>query len=105
MIIGKSEKMPAALLQLNFDFIKIWAKKNNYAIKNITSYLKIINRIQKEINICNKNLGKWKQIKRFEITLDEWTIIDGHLTPTLKMKRKFILKKYKKLPSNIYNTH
>ncbi len=105
MVIGESEKMPAALLQLNFDFIKKWAKKNDYIIKNISSDLKIINRIQKEINICNKNLGKWEQIKRFEITPDEWTIIDGHLTPTLKMKRKFILKKYKKLYSNIYNTH
>ena len=39
----------------------------------------------------NTNFGKWEQIKKFEITSDEWTIEAGHLTPTMKMKRKIIL--------------
>lgn len=104
MVIGEGEKMPAALIQLNFDFVKDWAKLKGYKIDDITTNHKVIERIQKEIDFYNENFGKWEQIKKFEITPDEWTIDDGHLTPTMKMKRKVIKEKYKNLHDKIYNS-
>lgn len=104
MVIGESEKMPAALIQINFDFVKEWAKRKNYQINNVSSDVKLISRIQKEIDICNVNFGKWEQIKKFEITPEVWTIEEGLLTPTLKMKRKNIKKKYTYLHEKIYNS-
>ena len=53
--------------------------------------------IQKEIDFYNQRFGKWEQIKKFEITPDEWSIEEGLLTPTMKMKRKVIKEKYKNL--------
>ncbi|GGW73113.1 hypothetical protein GCM10008085_26670 [Winogradskyella epiphytica] len=50
----------------------------------------------------NTSLGRWERIKKFEITPDEWTIEAGHLTPTLKLKRKVIKDKYKALFTKIY---
>ena len=47
--------------------------------------------------------GKWEQIKRFELTPEEWSIDGGHLTPTMKMKRKIIKEIYKDLYDKIYN--
>lgn len=104
MIIGEGEKMPAALIQPNFDFIKDWADRHQHKIVDITSDEKLINRIQKEIDFHNQKFGKWEQIKRFEITPEEWTIEAGLLTPTMKMKRKFIKEKYKNLHQKIYNS-
>ncbi|QOD61048.1 long-chain fatty acid--CoA ligase [Polaribacter haliotis] len=104
MVIGEGEKMPAAIIQIHFDFVYEWAKRKNHTIKNITSNKKLIKRIQKEIDFYNKKFGKWEQIKKFEITPDEWTIEDGHLTPTMKMKRKVIKEKYKNLHKKIYNS-
>lgn len=104
MVIGEGEKMPAALIQLNFDFINDWAKRHNHIIKDITLDEKLIQRIQKEIDFHNQKFGKWEQIKKFEITHDEWTIESGHLTPTMKMKRKIIKEKYKNLHQKIYNS-
>lgn len=104
MVIGEGEKMPAALIQLHFDFIYDWAKRKNYTIKEITSDKKLIERVQKEVDFFNKKFGKWEQIKKFEITPDEWTIEAGHLTPTMKMKRKIIKEKYKNLYEKIYNS-
>lgn len=104
MVVGESEKMPAAIIQLNFDFVNEWAKRHNYTIKNINSDEKLIKRIEKEISYFNKQFGKWEQIKRFEITPDEWTIEAGHLTPTMKMKRKIIKEKYNNLYRKIYNS-
>lgn len=102
MIIGEGEKMPAALIQLNFEFIEKWSKKHKYKINDVTTDPKLISRIQKEVDHYNKMFGKWEQIKRFEITPDEWTIEDNLLTPTMKMRRKNILEKYKHLSDKIY---
>ena len=104
MVIGESEKMPAALIQINFDFVKEWAKRKGHTITNVSTDLNLIFRLQKEIDKCNLNFGKWEQIKKFEITPEEWTIEDNLLTPTMKMKRKNIKEKYKHLHQKIYNS-
>ncbi len=94
MILGEGEKMPTALIQPNFEFVKDWIQRkkincelNNTAICNSAA---VKNRIQKEIDTCNKHFGKWEQIKKFELTPEVWSIESGHLTPTLKMKRDVI---------------
>ena len=104
MVIGEGEKMPAALIQPNFEFLKDWAEIKNYDVINFSSDQRVIDRIQKEIDFHNQKFGKWEQIKKFEITPEEWTIEDNLLTPTLKMKRKNIKEKYKNLYNKIYNS-
>jgi len=103
MIVGEGQKMPAALLQINFEFVEEWAKRKGYTIDKVNEDKKLRNRIQEEIDTCNKHFGKWEQIKQFQITQEEWTTESGHLTPTLKMKRKVILEKHKNLYNKIYN--
>ena len=63
---------------------------------------KLIKRIQKEIDKYNERFGKWEMIKKFELTPDVWSIEDGHLTPTMKMRRKIIKEKYMDLYNKIY---
>ncbi len=104
MVIGESQKMPAALIQINFEFVNEWAKRKNYTITDVSTDVNLIPRIQKEIDICNANFGNWEKIKKFEITPEEWTIEDGLLTPTMKMKRKNIKEKYKHLHQKIYSS-
>jgi len=103
MIIGEGEKMPAAFIQINFDFAKEWANRKQLNAETILYNERFINRIQKEIDFHNQKFGKWEQIKKFEITHDEWTVDAGHLTPTMKMRRKIIKEKYKNLYQKIYN--
>ncbi|MGR7811943.1 AMP-dependent synthetase/ligase [Lacinutrix undariae] len=105
MVIGEGEKMPTALIQVNYEFVKEWAKRHQLTFnsnQDIASNEKLRNRIQEEIDVANKKFGHWEQIKKFEITPDEWTIESGHLTPTLKMKRKIIKNIYKDLIEKIY---
>jgi long-chain acyl-CoA synthetase len=108
MVIGEGEKMPAALIQPNFEFIKDWIKRKNKNIKtdnaSIISSEEVKNRIQKEIDYANTHFGKWEQVKKFELTPDIWSIDDGHLTPTMKMKRKIIKEKYHNLIEKIYRS-
>ncbi|WP_299438835.1 long-chain fatty acid--CoA ligase [uncultured Aquimarina sp.] len=106
MVIGDGEKMPAAFIQLNFEFVKDWADRKDIAIgttnEEIINNQIIIDRIQEEVDEHNEKFGKWERIKRFELTADEWSIEAEHLTPTMKLKRKVIKAKYQDLYSKIY---
>jgi len=106
MVIGDGEKMPAAFIQPNFEFITDWAKMHNISLGNTVQEQinnpKLLERIQKEVDLHNAKFGKWEQVKRFELTPDVWSIDKGHLTPTMKMKRKIIKEKYLDLYNKIY---
>lgn len=108
MVVGEGEKMPAALIQPNFEFITDWIQRKEKDIgtsqKEIANSEIIIKRIQKEVNKCNEKFGKWEQIKRFELTSNIWSIDTGELTPTMKMKRNVIKEIYKDLYEKIYRT-
>ena len=107
MVIGEGQKMPAAIIQPNFEFIKDWIERKKLNIGKTNEEMiaseDVLKRIQEEVNVCNQNFGKWEQIKVFKLTKDEWSIAGGHLTPTMKMKRAIILKIYKDLYDDIYN--
>ena len=106
MVIGDGQKMPAAFIQPNFDFIKEWERLHGINIdkthEEIISNPKVIQRIQEEVDILNEKFGNWEKIKRFELTPDIWSIAGGHLTPTMKLKRKIVMDKYIDLFHKIY---
>lgn len=107
MVIGEGEKMPAAFIQPNFEFVREWAKRKDINIggtkEDLVKNEKVIARIQKEIDRINKRFGHWEQIKRFELTPVVWGIDNGHLTPTMKMKREDIMDIYEDLYRKIYD--
>ena len=106
MVIGEGQKMPAALIQPAFEYISTWAEDNKIELGNsmeeICQNEQLIGAIQADITQHNQNFGKWEQIKKFELTPDVWSIDDGHLTPTMKVKRKVVKEKYKALNDKIY---
>ena len=107
IVVGEGQKMPAALIQPNFEFIKEWIERKKLKIdsdlKSICESNPIINRIQEEVDEANQNFGKWEQVKKFELTPEIWSIDAGHLTPTMKIKRKVVKEIYRDLIDKIYN--
>ncbi len=106
MVIGDGEKMPAAFIQPNFEFVTEWAHRHNNTTfssnEDMCSSKMVIDRIQEEIDHCNEKFGNWEKVKRFELTPDIWSIDAGHLTPTMKLRRKIIKEKYNDLYQKIY---
>ncbi|WP_158210894.1 AMP-dependent synthetase/ligase [Myroides phaeus] len=106
MVIGEGEKMPAAFIQPNFEFVREWARRKRYDIGTTNEELvknqKVIDRIMEEVTYINKKFGKWEQVKKFELTPEVWSIDSEHLTPTLKLRRRIILEMYKDLYEKIY---
>ena len=106
MVIGEGQKMPAALIQPNFDYIKNWFSQNGIAAEDdlvsICKNQSLLDEIQKEIDDHNQRFGKWEQIKKFELTPEMWSIENEFLTPTMKVKRNTLKTHYKDLITKIY---
>jgi long-chain acyl-CoA synthetase len=105
MVIGDGEKMPAAFIQPNFEFVKEWANRKGLSLgshEDIANSKEVKERMQEEIEGINTKFGHWEQVKRFEMTPDVWSVDGGEMTPTLKLKRKAIKEKYQKLYDKIY---
>lgn len=105
MVIGDGEKMPAAFIQPDFEFVKQWGQRKGLSLnsnEDVANSPEVKERIQEEIDGINKKFGNWEQIKKFEITPELWSVDGGEMTPTLKLKRKQIKEKYQKLYENIY---
>lgn len=106
MVIGEGEKMPAAFIQPNFEFVKEWAKRHHIevgaSLTEICTNEKVIERFQEEVTCYNEKFGKWEKVKAFKLTPEEWSIDAGHLTPTLKLKRRIIKERYSTLYDQIY---
>ena len=106
MVIGDGEKMPGAFIQPSFEFLAEWSQRKGINLgatnEEIVQNERVIKRIQREIDEINERFGNWEKVKRFELTPDVWSIDAGHLTPTMKLKRKIIKEKYNDLYQKIY---
>jgi len=106
MVVGADEKFTGALIVPSFTNLREWMKQkkisfkgNEDAIQN-TQVLALYKDIIHESNTLFNHV---EQIKKFELIPNEWTIDTGELTPTLKLKRKVILEKYKGSVERIYH--
>lgn len=106
MVVGDGEKMPCALVQPEFNFVKRWAELHNLNIGNTPAEMakspEVKARIEKEIEKLNSKLGNWEQIKKIELMPEVWSVENGLLTPTMKLKRKVIKEKYLDLYHRLY---
>lgn len=107
MVVGFNEKFAGALLSPNFEFLHDWCHKKKIHYRenmDLIENQQVIARYQEEIDLYNPRLGKTEQIKKFQLVCEEWTPENGELSPTLKLKRRFIKEKYKKRIDQIYGS-
>lgn len=105
MVVGAGRKMPTALIQPNVEYVLNWLKEKGIQCTSLVEAVQetqLTEAIQGEIDHHNQHFGSWEQIKKFQLTPEEWTIDDGHLTPTMKLKRKVIKDKYADLIESMY---
>jgi long-chain acyl-CoA synthetase len=97
VVVGENQKFVAALIVPDFSEIKEWCESEKIVYshpKEMVDNLNVKNLIKSEIDKYNHELSKAENVMKFEILADEWTQDNGLLTPTLKVKRSKISKKY-----------
>jgi long-chain acyl-CoA synthetase len=106
MVIGENQKFASAILSPNFNFLHNWAMRHNIEFRDNIELIQIPQvqaRYQRVVIETNKNLGLTEQIKRFRLVYEEWSPSTGELSPTLKLKRKFLMTRYEKIVDEIFS--
>jgi len=105
MVIGEHEKFASALIAPDYLFVKEWCNANKISGNNNAELLtnsQLIDAFKKEVQKYNDTIADFEKINRFKLVSDVWSPASGELSPTLKMKRKFITEKYQGLIDQIY---
>ncbi len=106
VVFGENEKYAAALIIPDFDFIKSWCKKHEISYSNDHDMLNnqdVKTRLANEIKRINSFFGDTEKIKRYCFIEDSWTVANGILTPTLKVKRSVVKEKYSNLINKLFH--
>jgi long-chain acyl-CoA synthetase len=105
MVIGSGRKFPAAICILNEPGVKEWCSRHDIEYTSINEMAlnqQVRDRVWKDVERANSSFGKWEQVKKIIIDTDEFTVDNGCLTPTFKVKRKPILAKYEEQIEALY---
>jgi len=105
MVIGDKRKFLSALLVPDFATLQVWADGQGIDTSDreaLTSHEKVRSLFEAEIADVNKNLGKYQLVNAFGLLGNEWTIETEELTPTQKIKRRIISKKYAAVIDSVY---
>ena len=105
MVVGENRKHPAALISPEPGVVSDWCNRHNHPYpgeENIASDEVIFNRIMDEVNSLMAPFAQWEQVKVIKIIPEPFSVEGGELTPTLKLKRDPIKKKYGALIDSIY---
>jgi len=105
MVLGENRKFPAALIVPAFKAVVHHFKQTGVHFNSnseIVSRPEVNALIEAEIRLLNQHFGRYSQIKKFVLLEEEWSIAGGELTPTLKLKRTELLKKYAREVESLY---
>lgn len=105
MVVGAERKFVGALIVPGFPTLREWMRKNNIPFVSEAEAIRhpqVLEHYQKLVESFNTFFNHVEQIKKFELLPREWSIESGEMTPTLKIKRKVVMEKYKDAVDRIY---
>lgn len=105
VLIAEGRQFVSALIVPNFEFLHEFIKKNNIQFSDWQTIVKneqVINFYKEKIKELQHQLSDFEKVKKFTLMPAEFDINSGEITPTLKVKRNVVLKKYADLIEEMY---
>lgn len=105
VVIGNHRKFPSALIVPSFAALQTYAESLALGIKErkeIVRHPRIIEFFKKKVDEVTRDLAPHEKIKKIALIDSEFTIESGELTPTLKIRRKFVEEKYREIIDALY---
>ena len=107
VVVGPGRKYCAVLLFIDQDTLRIFASSiglsKEIPVERLIEHPKVLHKYQDLVDVANDGMDHWSTIKHFRLMLDQLSIENGFLTPTLKIKRKRICDKYKEQIDILYD--
>lgn len=107
MVVGENQRFTGALIVPDFNFLHNWCTIHSVSYRDNKELIEkpvILERIQREVDKYNLELDHISQVKSFRLVCENWTPETGELSPTLKLKRKVVFKKYEDKVNSIYQS-
>ncbi|HPA22311.1 MAG: long-chain fatty acid--CoA ligase [Chitinophagaceae bacterium] len=105
MVVGADRKFVGALIVPSLPNLKEWMQLKGISFTTVTdavNHPKVLELYKEIVESFNQYFNNVEQVKKFELLPEEWTIDTGELTPTLKLKRRVIMEKFKSAVDRIY---
>jgi long-chain acyl-CoA synthetase len=105
MVLGDRRKFISALIVPEFEKLETFAKENSIdhtGREDLLQNARIKKMMEEQIESSTRNLAQYEKIKKFALLDRDFTIDEGELTPTLKVKRNIVERRYAELIDSLY---
>jgi long-chain acyl-CoA synthetase len=106
VLVGNQRRFASALVVPDFERLGLWAESQGISLEDMQALVehpKVVELLQSQVDEINADLAQFEKVKKVRLLAKEFTIDDGELTPTLKVKRNVIETRYKKLIDQMYS--
>jgi long-chain acyl-CoA synthetase len=107
VVIGDRRAYLSVIIMIDLENVEKFAQDHDVPFSNYASLTRapeVLARIQVEIDTVNKKFARVEQIKQFRLLDTQLTAEDDELTPTMKLKRKFVEQKYSAMIESMYRS-
>jgi len=107
VVHGEGRKYVTALITLDPEGVQTWAEQNGKdvsAYPDLSKSPDVREMVEGYVLQANAQLERWETIKRFEILPTELSVDEGEVTPSLKIRRKAVEKKYEHVLNSLYDS-
>lgn len=104
-MVGDKHKFASVLISPNLAALKGWAKGQGVQAEDAIALVKdarVVKMYQEIVDRVNQGLANFETIKRIRVVPDEWSVETEELTPSMKLKRRVIAKKYAREIADFY---
>jgi long-chain acyl-CoA synthetase len=107
VVHGDKRNYVTALITLDPDAMETWAEQHNHSgnsYEELVALSEVRDMVQGYVDELNARLERWETIKKFEILQHDLSVENGDMTPSMKVKRKVVEKKYMNILDSMYDS-
>ena len=96
-VVGDKKKFASVLISPNFPVLEAWAKEKGIAVEprqQLVAHPEVLTLYQQVVDRVNASLASFETLKRIHVVAEEWTIDSGEMTPSMKLKRPVVVRRY-----------
>jgi long-chain acyl-CoA synthetase len=105
VVVGDKRKYVSALIVPDFERLRAWAKEQGIETKEREQLIedrRVVDLYKSEVNKLTRSLADYEKVKRIALLPKEFTIDNGELTPTLKVRRRVVEEKHAEMIESLY---
>lgn len=106
LVVGEGQRFVASIIVPDFQLLSAWCKNQGMQFDSVEQMVEdtgVKKFMEKEVNACNATLGSKVRVRRFKLIGQDWTVENGELTPSYKVRRKVIMKNHEEMVASLFN--